>query len=264
MPKQKTLGVLLTRARDLCNELREVCRNWSHLSNYPFENPLSQLEQINNELDFMTRCFNDIEAGECVELNSKEHVILGIGRLLRDLEDLRANMEDENHNPVKAVHGPPGSAKGVSGVVYRARDFYVSTKWRAMEAVQRSKKRLRVRYENMTKSQGIRMPDSRKGLIKSRLTLSSLARERGRYLASSYSLPNLEVGRGGDEDPKGLRQGADSVISDLRGDQNIYDRAWEEMGRKISLARRRISRSNKKALAEKPEETGEGKGVEPL
>ncbi|KAG0643639.1 hypothetical protein HOY80DRAFT_997568 [Tuber brumale] len=263
MPRHATLGVLLTRAGDLCNKLREGYRDWSQLNYYPLENLLLQLEGIENELAFMTRCFNDIETGECVEPDAKEHIILGIGRLMRDLEDLHANMGNENHSPVKTVYGPLGSAKGISGVAYRAIDFYVSTKWRAIEVVQRSRRSLQVRYENMTRSQGISMPASRKGLIKSKLTFSALSRERERYLGSSHSLPNLRDRRGGDENPKGLRQRANAAMSDLFEGQSIYDRAWEDMGRRIGLARQRITRSSKKALAEKPEENGEEESVEP-
>ncbi|PWW72326.1 hypothetical protein C7212DRAFT_348254 [Tuber magnatum] len=248
---------------DLCDELREGYRDWCYNSNYPLEDLVAQLEGIENELDFMARCFNDIKTGECREINAREHISLGIGRLLRDLEDLSTNMKNENHYPLETLCDSLGPVKGISGVVYRARDFCVSTKWGAIEAVKRSRENLHVRYENMTKSQGIKRPSSTKGLIKSRLTFASLSRERERYLKSSRSLPTLGDRRGRGENPRDLHQRANSTMSDLIAGQKIYDRAWEEAGKRIRLALERITNSSEKDSVDKPEETGKGKIVEP-
>lgn len=97
----------------------------------------------------------------------------------------------------------------------------------------------------MTKSQGVvKIPASRKGLIRSRLTFTSLSQERGEYLRYSNSLPAPEDRRGRGENPAGLHQRANSVTSDLVGGHNIYDHAWEEMGRRIRLEQERITHSN--------------------
>jgi len=265
MSKYITHGVLLIKAQELCCELRAVYRDRSHINSYPLENLVTQLQGIENELEFMTRCFNDLKTGECTESNAREHISLGIGRLVRDLEDLQADMKNKNHNPVNTVHEPLGATKGRSEAAYRARDFYVSTKWRAIEAVKRSKRNLQVRYENMTKSQGaVKIPASRKGSIRSRLTFTSLSQERGEYLRYSNSLPTPKDWRGRGENPEGLHQRANSVTSDPAGGHNIYDHAWEEMGRRIRLAQERITHSNRKVPAEeKTEEGGKEGSAEP-
>lgn len=127
MPKYMALEALLTEAQELCCELHAVYTDWSHINSYPLENLVTQLQGIENELEFMTRCFNDIKTGECTESNAREHISLGIGRLMRDLEDLQADLKNKNHNPASIVHESLGTTKGISGAAYRARDFYVST-----------------------------------------------------------------------------------------------------------------------------------------
>ncbi|RPB01065.1 hypothetical protein L873DRAFT_731254 [Choiromyces venosus 120613-1] len=265
MSEQMSLEVLLKKARDLCEELRERHIDWPYINHSPLDSLAPQLQGIKNELEFMTRCFNNIKIGECIEVNAREHIALGIGRLIRDLEGIRADMKNKNPNLVRTVYEPSGPSKGISRIAYRTSKFYIATKWRAIEAISKSRRNLRARFKNMTKQLESKIPVSRKGLIRSRLTFSSLSLVGEEHAGSSRSLPALENRGGRDESPRSLRQrSSNPVMADVVVGQNSYDRAWEDAGRRIRLAQQRVTYPNQKPLAEdKPEDTGKGKPVQP-